>query len=81
MSEQGKNRKKEQMAFYTSPELIEKVEELLFNLKRQLPREKRKKFTRSQFIELILESIILDYEINQMNSPIQKIISNWSLAD
>ncbi|HEX8377462.1 MAG TPA: hypothetical protein VF602_06550 [Pedobacter sp.] len=81
MSEQDKNQKKEQMALYISPELIEKVEDLLFNLKKQLPREKRKKLTRSQFLELILESIILDYETNQLNSPIQKIVSGWSAAD
>lgn len=80
MSEQDKNQKKEQMAFYTSPELIEKVEDLIFNLKKQLPREKRKKFTRSQFLELILESVISDYEASQLNSPIQKIISDWSVT-
>ena len=81
MSEQDKNQKKEQMAFYTSPELIEKVEDLLFNLKKQLPREKRKKLTRSQLLELILESIIQEYEISQLNSPLQKIISSWSITD
>lgn len=77
MSEQDKNQKKEQMAFYTNPELIEKVEDLIFNLKKQLPREKRKKFTRSQFLELILESVILEYETSRLDSPIQKIISSW----
>lgn len=79
MSEQDRNQKKEQMAIYISPELIEKVEDLIFNLKKQLPREKRKKLTRSQFLELLLESMILDYESSQMNSPIQKIVSDWSI--
>jgi hypothetical protein len=81
MSEHEKNQKKEQMAIYISPDLIEKVEDLIFNLKKQLPREKRKKFTRSQFLELMLESIILEYETNQLNSPIQKIVSEWSVTE
>ena len=81
MLEQDKNQKKEQMAIYISPKLIEKVEELMFNLKKQLPREKRKRFTRSQFLELILESIVLDYETSQLNSSVQKIVTNWTLAD
>lgn len=81
MSEQEKSQKKEQMGFYVSPELIEKIEDLLFNLRKQLPRDKRKKLTRSQFLELILESVIEEYETSQLNSPIQKIISNWSIEE
>ena len=77
MSEQDKNQKKEQMALYVSPELIEKVEDLLFNLKKQLPRDKRKKLNRSQLLELILESVIFEYETSRLDSPIQKIISSW----
>lgn len=81
MTEPEKNQKKEIVNVYMSRNLTEKIEDLLFNLKKQLPHDKRKKLTRSQFFELILESIILDYEINQINSPIQKIITNWSVMD
>jgi hypothetical protein len=77
MIEQDRNQKKEQMALYVSPELIEKVEDLLFNLKKQLPRDKRKKLNRSQLLELILEAVILEYETSRLDSPIQKIISSW----
>lgn len=76
-----KNQKKDLVNVYISRELTEKIEDLLFNLKKQLPHNKRKKLTRSQFFELILESMVLDYENSQINSPIQKIVKKWSIVD
>ncbi len=78
MSEEVKNKKKEQWNVYISRELTDEVEELLFALRKQLPREKRKKLTRSEFFELILKSVVLDYRSSQMNSAIQRIVKEWS---
>ncbi len=75
--QQEQNIKKEILNLNISSEIVEKTEELIFNLKKQLPREKRKKLTRSRFFELLLESVIHDYENRRADSDIQKIIGNW----
>ena len=75
--QQEQHIKKELLNLNISGEIVEKTEDLLFNLRKQLPREKRKKLTRSRFFELLLESVIQDYENRRADSDIQKIIGNW----
>lgn len=68
---------KESIAFYFSTELLEKLEELHFFIQRQIPREKRKRLSKSQLCELCLECIITDYEINKSNGILWKNINTW----
>jgi metal-responsive CopG/Arc/MetJ family transcriptional regulator len=77
MIEQDKNQK-EAVNLSLSSTLVEKVEDIIFELRKKLPREKRKKLNRSRFFELALEAIIKDYENSGQKSRIFKIVMAYS---
>ena len=82
MKNQAKNQvkttvQKETVALYFSTELLEKLEELHFYVQRQIPRERRKRLSKSQLCELCLECIITDYELNKSSGILWKNINNW----
>ena len=58
-------------------EIVEKYEDALFQLKKQLPRTIQKKLNRSKFHQLILEDILNDYS-DKNNTRLEKIIFEWS---
>lgn len=68
---------KESIAFYFSTELLERMEELHFHIQRQIPREKRKRLSKSKLYELSLECIVKDYEENKCNALLSKTINEW----
>lgn len=73
-TEQDKSRQKEAVNLSLDSELVEKVEDVIFNLRKRLPREKRKKLNRSRFFELALNAVIMDYENDNDNSVIYKAV-------
>jgi hypothetical protein len=72
------NQAREKVNLYLSSEVIEKVEDTLFLLRKQLPREKRKKLTRSKLHELILDDILTEFSKMGQSGRLGKIISEWN---
>ena len=62
------------VSFYLSPKTLEKIDDLLFFVKKQLPIEKRRKLTKSVFYETGFKILIEDYNINGEESPLLKAI-------
>lgn len=71
--------KVESLQIQLPSEILEKSEDALFQLKKQLPRPIQKKLNRSKFHQLILEDILKDYS-NKNNTRLEKIIFEWSKA-
>lgn len=62
---------KQQTTLHLSELLLEKIEEKLYFARKNLPRAKRGKLSKSKFYELIIEAIIADDKL------ISKIIGKW----
>lgn len=77
MTGENKNQK-ETVNLSLSSEIVEKVEDIIFELRKKIPREKRKKLTRSRFFELALEAVIKDYESSGEKSVIGKMVIAYS---
>ena len=76
-SRNDSTRKIESLQIQLPAEIVEKSEEALFQLKKQLPRTVQKKLNRSKFHQLILEDILNDYS-DKNNTRLEKIIFEWS---
>lgn len=68
----------EQVNLCLSTEVLEKLEDALFHLRKQIPREKRKKLTRSKLHEIILDDILTEFSKMGQNGRLGKIISDWN---
>lgn len=62
------------VSFYISGETFERIEELLFYLKRQFPLEKRRKLTKSIFYETGMKLLLEDYNMKGKESLLYKSI-------
>ncbi|MGC2236556.1 MAG: hypothetical protein WA584_10370 [Pyrinomonadaceae bacterium] len=68
---------KESLNLSLNSELIEKIDEIIFLLKKQSPGHKKKKLNRSKFFEMLLFASIQDYENKISNSAIQRVSNSW----
>ena len=68
------------VSFYLSPKTLEKLDDLVFYVKKQLPIEKRRKLSKSVFYETGFKVLIEDYNSNGEESlllkAIQELMSN-----
>lgn len=66
------------VSFYLSPKTLEKIDDLVFYVKKRLPIEKRRKVTKSIFYETGFKLLIEDYnskgEESLLLKAIQKLI-------
>ncbi len=60
-------------------EVIDFIEEALFHFRKMLPRETRKRLSRSRLYALILEDILTEFckNKNSQNVRLNKIVSAW----
>jgi hypothetical protein len=78
-NEGGKNLKKQKENFSTMLpiDVIEKMEEIIFQMRKSLPRESRKKLNKTKLCEFIFESVFSDYEENKNDSFLAKGFIEW----
>jgi len=48
------------VSIYLRSSVAEQLEELIYNIKRSIPREKRSKLTKSRFFEILIEATLQD---------------------
>ncbi|MCD9186341.1 MAG: hypothetical protein LUM44_07895 [Pyrinomonadaceae bacterium] len=77
MKEQKESIQKAPYYVNLSNTLIEKTDDMIHDLKRGLPSDKRRKLNRSKFFELLLEQLVFDYETQHPNSTAEWIITKW----
>jgi hypothetical protein len=75
-SEETKTQK-ECISFFLNVELIDKLNDVRFYIQKQLPREKRKKLTKTKLFELILETAAEDYKTNEKSGILWKTVNKW----
>lgn len=61
-----------------SSDIIEKIEDIRFYARKNLPKDKRKKLTKSMLYNLILKKAIEDHYQNGQNSLVCKTLDEWS---
>ena len=72
------NLEKEPISIYLPTNLAEQLDDLLFSLRKRLPRYQRKQLTKSIFYELIMSSMVKSFSKNEdQNIPI-KIVDDWA---
>lgn len=62
------------VSFYLLPKTFEKIDDILFYVKKRLPIEKRRKLTKSAFYEAGLQVLIEDYNARGEESSLLKAI-------
>ncbi len=62
------------VSFYLPPKTFEKVDDILFYIKKRLPIEKRRRLTKSIFYETGLNILIEDYNAKGEESSLLKAI-------
>jgi hypothetical protein len=77
MNQSNLDIQKEPISFYIPSELLERLEEQHFLIQRQLPREKRRRFSRSKLFELGLECVMNDYEEHKSDGVLWKKVTDW----
>jgi hypothetical protein len=71
------NKQKEIFSTILPIEVIEKMEEIIFQMRKKLPRESRRKLTKTKLCELVFESVFSDYDENKNDSFLVKIFNRW----
>lgn len=80
MSNETPNKQSRQKEIFSTMlpiEVIEKMEEIIFLMRKKLPRESRKKLNKTKLCEFIFESVFSDYEENKNDSFLVKIFNEW----
>jgi hypothetical protein len=62
------------VSFYLSPKTLEKIDDLVFYVKKQLPFEKRRKLSKSVFYETGFKVLIEDYNSKGEESLLLKAL-------
>lgn len=62
------------VSFYLSPKTLEKIDDLVFYVKKQLPIDKRRKLTKSVFYETGFKILIEDYNLKGKESLLLKAL-------
>lgn len=81
MKEQNQGSKKEPYYMHLDSTIVQKTEDMIYDLKRGLPTAKRRQFNRSKFFAMLLEALTEDYENNRRNSDVYNIVSFWSHSE
>jgi hypothetical protein len=71
------NKQKEIFSTTLPIEVIEKMEEIIFQMRKKLPRENRKRLNKTKLCEFIFESVFSDYDENKNDSFLVKIFNRW----
>lgn len=58
-------------------DLIDKIDEIIFLLRKQSPSFKKKKLNRSKFFEMLLSVTIQDYENRSEHSTVLRVYNMW----
>lgn len=75
---QNSSVQKEPTSLYLSSDLIEKMEDIEFYMKKQIPKDKRKRLNKSILHEIILTNVVENYLAEKQNSLLSKWVVNWS---
>ena len=62
------------VSFYISHETLEKIEDLLFYVKKRLPVEKRRKLNKSVLVEVGFKILVEEYNAKGEQSRLWKVI-------
>lgn len=62
------------VSFYLSPKTLEKIDDLVFYVKKRLPIDKRRKLTKSVFYETGFKILIEDYNSKGEDSVLLKAL-------
>ena len=65
--------------FQLSPEILERVDDLLFYVKKRLPIEKRRKLSKSIFYETCFRIVIEEYNLKGEESSVWKSVQKLML--
>ena len=68
---------KEKATYYLTPALLEQLQEVSFKLRKDLPREYRKAFSKSLLVEMILQAWCTDYEQYGPQSQLHRLMQAW----
>lgn len=63
------------VSVYISTKTLERIDDFLFDAKKQLPIGKRRKLTKSIFYETSLQILLEDHKLNGVESPLWKAIA------
>lgn len=77
-TKQNSSVQKEPTSLYLSSDLIEKLEDIEFYMKKQIPRDKRKRLNKSILHEIILTNVVENYLAEKQNSLLYKWIVDWT---
>jgi hypothetical protein len=77
LSNEAVNKQREIFSTMLPIEVIEKMEEIIFQMRKNLPRENRRKLTKTKLCEFIFESVFSDYDENKNDSFLVKIFNEW----
>ena len=68
---------KEKIMLCLSADLAEQIDDTLFSLRKRLPRHRRKQLTKSAFYELIMMTIIGNFNEMGNKSVLVKLVDDW----
>jgi hypothetical protein len=68
---------KEKIMLCLSADLAEQIDDTLFSLRKRLPRHRRKQLTKSAFYELIMTTIIGNFNEMGNKSVLVKLVDEW----
>jgi len=69
---------KDKVMIHLPIETSEKIDDVIFSLRKRLPRNKRKKLTKSKFYELIALSMLNDLKSMGNESILVKVVDAWA---
>jgi hypothetical protein len=68
---------KEKIMLHLSVDLADQIEDTIFSLRKRLPRHRRKQLTKSAFYELIMTTIIGNFNEMGNKSLLVKLVDEW----
>lgn len=75
---QNSNVRKEPQSLYLSSNLVDALEEIAFHMRKQIPRNKRKRMSKSILYEIILTNVVENYLAEKQDSLLSTWVINWS---
>lgn len=69
---------KEKISLYLPVTTVKKIEEIVYQARQEIPRDKAKQLTKSKLIELVLKALIHEYDKSSGDGVVQRIIFNWT---
>ena len=68
---------KEKIMLHLSADLAEQIDDTIFSLRKRLPRHQRKQLTKSAFYELIMTTIIGNFNEMGNKSLLVQLVDEW----